>query len=132
MRGSTSPSPCMNKLYVGFDKDIELPKRGFLFIDDEVPKIPRARVFDVKTDCFNPLKNIDHKNAREIGEILYTAYPEGENTLTVRNGKRALLQLLTDKPKRLDKIRVNLAKAQAGSIEAMETIGDVLMSPVLK
>ena len=45
---------------------------------------------------FNPLTNIDYKKAREIADILYTVSPQGENTLTVRNGKRALLKMLLE------------------------------------
>jgi hypothetical protein len=33
----------MNKLYVGFAKEVRPPKAG-LFIDDKVPKIPLAKV----------------------------------------------------------------------------------------
>jgi hypothetical protein len=87
----------MNKLYVGFSKQIELPKiSGYLHIDDEVPTIKRSHVFDPKKHCFNPLKDIDYKKARELAELLYTIAPQGENTLTVRNGKRALLKALLD------------------------------------
>ena len=60
-------------------------------IADKVPDVPRARVFDPHKHCFNPLKDIDYKKAREIADVLYTIAPQGENTLTVRNGKRALL-----------------------------------------
>jgi hypothetical protein len=119
----------MNKLYVGFTKKIELPEGGCLLIDDEVQDVPRARVFDPKKHSFNPLKNLDYKKAREIAEILYTASPEGENTLTVRNGKRALLKILLEGKERLDRLR---GGKEPGAIEAMETVDDVLMSPVLK
>src|SRR5207237_2684362 len=93
----------MNQIYIGLSKKIELPKRGYLLIDDEVPTIPRSRVFDPKVHCFNPLENIDYKRAREIAEVLYTIAPQGENTLTVRNGKRALLKTLL-KAERFDKL----------------------------
>jgi hypothetical protein len=33
-----------NKLYVGFTKNVELPKGGCLFIDDEVREIPGVTV----------------------------------------------------------------------------------------
>ena len=90
-----------NKLYVGFAKDIKLPKAG-LFISDEIPKAKRARMFDPFKHSFNPLKRID-KKAREVAEVPYTVSPLGENTLTVRNGKRAPLKaLLTSE--RLDKL----------------------------
>jgi hypothetical protein len=121
----------MNKLFVGFNKHIALPKGGYLFLNDEVPDIPRARVFDPAKHCFNPLANIDYRKAREIAEILYTASPQGENTLTVRNGKRALLRMLLDGVERLDKLP-EPGKGDAGALEATETVGDVLLSPVLR
>jgi hypothetical protein len=82
----------VNKLYVGLSKEIELPKTGCLFITDDVPDVPRSRIFDPQKYSFNPLNNIDYRKAREIAEVLYTIAPQGENTLTVRNGKRALLK----------------------------------------
>ena len=84
----------MNKLYVGLSKEVSIPKGGCLFIDDEAPEIPRARIFDPRFDCFNPLQNLDYKKARAIADVLYTVYPQGENTLTVRNGRRELLDAL--------------------------------------
>ena len=56
-------SIAMNKLHVGFSKQIELPKGGCLFIDDEGREIPRAQVFDSLKHCFNPLVDIDYKKA---------------------------------------------------------------------
>jgi hypothetical protein len=72
-----------NKLCVGFTKSVELPKDGCLFIDDEVPDVPRARLFDPLKHSFNPLHDIEYKRARELAEVLYTLSPQGENTLTV-------------------------------------------------
>jgi hypothetical protein len=51
----------MNRLYVGFTGNVELPKGGFLFIDDEVRDIPRSRIFDPFKHCFNPLKDLEYK-----------------------------------------------------------------------
>lgn len=96
----------MNQLHVGFSKHIELPKGSFLFIDDEVPTHPKAKIFDPLHHSFNPLRDIDKKKARELAETLYTASPQGENTLTVRNGRRALARGLAD-AKRLDKVSVH-------------------------
>jgi hypothetical protein len=39
----------MNKLHVGFSREIELPKGGFLLIDDQVRDIPRSHIFDPLT-----------------------------------------------------------------------------------
>ena len=73
----------MNRLHVGFNKTVELPKGGYLFIADDVPEVSRARVFDPLQHSFNPLKDITYRKAREIADILYTVSPQGENTLTV-------------------------------------------------
>jgi hypothetical protein len=108
----------MNKLFVRFTRNVELPKGGFLFIDDEVRDIPRSRIFDPLKHCFNPLKNLEYKKARELAELLYTLSPQGENTLTVRNGKRSLLKALLE-AERLDEVK--------GDEE-----GDLLASPVLR
>jgi hypothetical protein len=70
--------------------------------------------------------------AREIADILYTVSPQGENTLTVRNGKRALLKMLLDGPKALDKLPRNYGKADVGPLEALATVDDILVSPVLR
>jgi hypothetical protein len=113
----------MNKLYVGLSKSISIPKGGCLFIDDEVPEIPRARVFAPRFDSFNPLHKIDYKKAREMADVLYTLYPQGEGTLTVRNGRRELLAALL-KAKRLDNVK--------GGEEVSALIDDILTSPVLR
>jgi hypothetical protein len=112
----------MNKLYLGLNKTVPPPTRG-LFIHDDVPDIPRARIFDPAKHSFNPLKGIDYRKARALADVLYTAYPQGESTLTVRNGKRALLKALLEAP-RLDKID--------GDDEVMGMVEDILQSPVLK
>jgi hypothetical protein len=112
----------MNKLFVGLTKTIEPSKRG-LFIHDKLPDIPRARIFDPTKHSFNPLKGIEYRKARALADVLYAAAPQGENTLTVRNGKRALLKALLSAP-RLDKIE--------GDDEVTGMIGDLLQSPVLK
>ena len=111
-----------NKLYIGFNKSIEPPTRG-LFIDDEVPDVPRARIFDPAQHSFNPLAGIDYRRARALADVLYTAFPQGENTLTVRNGRRALLKALMS-ARSLDTI--------TGDEEVTGMIDDLLQSPVLK
>jgi hypothetical protein len=120
----------MNKLYIGFSKTVELPKGGFLFIDDEVRDVPRSRVFDPKKHSFNPLKGIDYKKARELADVLYTVYPQGENTLTVRNGKRLLLAALLDAD-RFDRVRgLRVGKNEVDEVGGMTA--DLLASPILR
>jgi hypothetical protein len=95
-------------------------------IADEVPVITRSRVLDPMKHCFNPLKDIDYKRARELAELFYTISPQGDNTLTVRNGKRALLKALL-KAGRLDRV-----KAAKGDEEVKALIDDILKSPILR
>lgn len=132
------------KLYVGFNKRVSPPKKG-LYIHDEIPNIKLATVFDPNIHCFNPLKDIDYKKARELADVLYTIYPQGEDTLTVRGGRRALARLL-QKFSRLDKIETMLwkkAEAHASDkknneplspmeAEVLGLVSDILLSPVLR
>lgn len=111
----------MNALFVGLTKTIE-PQRG-LFIHDTVPDIPRARIFDPTKHSFNPLKSIDYRKARALADVLYSASPQGDNTLTVRNGRRSLLKALLSST-RLDEIE--------GDEEVRGMIEDLLQSPVLR
>ncbi len=127
----------MNKLLIGLaDKTEQLLETPapFLLIDDGpiadtfLERYSRAKEFDPNKHSFNPLKGLDYKHARDFAATLYTASPQGENTLTVRNGKRALTRLLLD-TKRLDKLH---ASTDPGDIEAAATVDDMLLSPVLK
>lgn len=114
----------MNALRIGFSKEIDLPRGAFLYIDDELPDLPRrARIFDPTIHSLNPLSRITYRAARELAEVLYTTTPQGENTLTVRNGKRALLPALLDGV-RFDKIE--------DIEEVMAFKDDLLRSPVLR
>lgn len=128
----------MNALIVGSEKEPilqHLPNDNFLLIDDGplAEEIERshltARGFDVATDTFDPLKDIDHKRARQLASVLYAASEQPEATLTVRNGKRALASLLLH-AKQLDTITGD--KKDPAIAEALATIDDVLFSPVLE
>ena len=142
-------SPMRNKrstLYVGSDFDIEWPAGGYLCITDKLPKklpAPRhplevVKVFDPKRDHLNPLQGMDHKKARELADIFYANATEGSDTLTVRNGRRTLSRLFVRKFDTLADIEKTLwAKAtdkdiSPGELEALGTISDVLLSPVVK
>ena len=128
----------MNHFLVG-DADkttrlLELASEPFLLIDDgpiveQFLAAKPAKLFDIAKHDFNPLKNIDYKRARDIAAAIYTANPEGKDTLTVRNGKRALTRLIMDAP-RLDKLDRN--SQLPGADEALATIDDILLSPALR
>jgi len=95
-----------------------------------------AKEFDPHKHSFNPLEGIDYKRAREFVAVAYGS--EGKDTLTVRNGKRALLPLVKN-AKRLDLLRevdasgpefVGLSKEAIA--EAYAVVDDILVSPVLQ
>jgi len=113
----------MNQLYLGFSNKIERPKGWWLSIDDEPMEHPKGRIFDPMQHTFNPLRGIDYKKARELAELFFTISPQGENTLTVRNGKRALMRALM-KADRLDRV--------TGDDEVSALMADILASPILR
>lgn len=123
----------MNKLIIGSaDKTEQLleTREPFLLIDDgelvdAFLENFSATVFKPKIHSFNPLDGIDYKGARDFAATIYAASPQGENTLTVRNGKRALARLFLANPTRLDKLPNE-------DEEATATIQDLLLSPLLK
>jgi hypothetical protein len=124
-------------LIVGKDKSelvAHLPKR-YLIVDDgdlidriTLPKRAKVIELDLTKHSFNPLKGMDYKRARDFADILYSASPQGENTLTVRNGKRALTRMLL-KATRLDNLRGD--PKDPAEAEALATVSDILLSPVL-
>lgn len=125
----------MNVLSVGKNPEQLLPyvpNDNFLVIDDGpfIDRIdnPHTRFFDVSKHCFNPLKNVDHRRARQIAQVIYAVYPQGENTLTVRNGKRALARLVFN-ARRLDKLEQSDAD---DVLEANAAVDDLLFSPVAR
>jgi hypothetical protein len=83
-----SRRPCMNRLYVGLSKQIELPEGGFLFIGDEARKAKGARVFDPKKDSLNPLAHLDYRSASDFVDIRDSifSFSRCENTLTKDTG----------------------------------------------
>lgn len=114
-----------NKFYVGLKTKIPAPKKPCLFIHDEIPDVPLARVFDPRTHSLDVFKGMTPRRARELAELLYTAVPEGQNTLTVRNGKRNLAPILRD------------AKSFTGALtaaddEARAMLEDLLFTPELR
>jgi hypothetical protein len=86
-------------------------------------------VFDPLKHGFNPLRNIDRKKARELSDVIYTASPQDENTLTVRNGRRALAPALAE-AKRLDEVRVE-SPIKGVNEEVEEMLGELLFTETM-
>jgi hypothetical protein len=128
----------MNTLLVGTadftDTLLDSTRQPFLLVDDGpiadafAQIFPRAKLFDPLQHSFNPLRGMDYKRARDFATVLYTASPEGKDTLTVRNGKRALARLVLANTTRLDRV----ASDEEKDADALAMIDDVLFSPVLK
>lgn len=116
-------------LYIG-TAEIELPKGSWLFIGEKCEH-PRVKVFDpLHGGSFNPLKNIDKKTARQIAKIPYLASPEGANTLTVRNGRRALAPALFNAG-RFDNVQVR-SDIKGVNEEVQGILDDLLFTDVMR
>lgn len=123
----------MNKLFVGFSKQIDVPKCGCLFIDDEVPKLPswrRAKIFDPNKHSFNPLEGMDYRKATAFVDMLLALMPGGENTLTKEEAEYILLEALLSAPQSLETLIE--ASKDAMREKARRMIGRLLLSPVLR
>src|ERR1043166_9742997 len=115
--------------------------RGFFLIDDGpiadhfLAEQKRAVLFDPNKHSFNPLKAITYQKARQFASTLYGS--EGKDTLTVRNGKRALARAFLNS-KYLDKLtfperRWGASKALLyDELEAQAMVDDILLSPLLR
>ncbi len=124
----------MNRIVIGLaDKTEALTpeKPGFLLLDDGpiadtfLHTFKRAKEFNPHSHSFNPLP-MTYRNAREFASIVYGE--EGKDTLTARNGKRALTKMLMHAD-RIDSLYGGRSDAEK---EAIAIIDDLLLSPVLK
>src|SRR6202795_3563756 len=123
----------MNKLILGLaDKTKHLYTRpGFLLIDDGpicdafLKRFKRAKEFNPRKHSFNPLKPMTYRKARDLTSVFYGS--EGKDTLTVRNGKRALTKILLE-GERIDMLESGKSDPEK---EAAALIDDILISPVL-
>lgn len=127
----------MNELHVGLDTKVVIPDGGCLHIDDEWPDYePWHLKFDPRKHHFNPLLGIDMKRAKELARVLYSVAPEGSDTLTVRNGRRALARLLLTY-KRLDRMERWLEKKgqdeelSPAHAEVLGMLSEIMFSDVL-
>lgn len=122
-----------NEIYIGISKALDLPDSGYLFIDDEVKDISRARVFDPKVHAFNPFKALDYRKACDLVDMFDILFSRGENTLTKDTGLDFIGDALSGDPQSI----VNLIpepdrKASTGHIWAHGKVQRLLRSPVLK
>lgn len=127
----------LNHLLIGLadktERLLKLAQPPFLIFDDGpvcdafIDAFPRAKQFDISQHSFDPLRDIDHTRAEHIAAIPYSFDPEsGKTTLTVRDGRRALVRMLGGRLDQLPHID------HKGAQEALDTVDDLLLSPVLR
>lgn len=117
----------MNHLQIGLAPKTFKPAKGFLLIDDD-PKFPNAKLFDPLEHTFNPGR-MDYRTARYFADLLFG--DAGKETLTVRNGKRALTRLLIKST--LDELEPkSWGKPADDEKEAIAAIDDMMLSPVIQ
>lgn len=121
-----------NKIHIG-QFHISIPKGGYLFIDDEIPTIPDARIFDPTQHSFNPLHNIDYRKATGIVDIFDALFSRGDSTLTKDTGLDFIADALEDNPTSLETLIDEPGRgASPGHIWAYGKVRRLMRSPVLK
>jgi hypothetical protein len=125
-----------NKLYIGFKKNIELPKSKCLLIDDEVPTLPDKRrplYFDLLKHSFNPLRRMDYRKACDFVDAIDAIFSRGESTLTKDTGLEFIADALVHPPASLAAlIEPPDKRSSTGHIWAYGKIQRILRSPVLR
>lgn len=112
------------ELHIGLTRNIEPLDTPSVFIHDHVPTKPFARIFDPTKHAIDVFEKITERRAEELADTIYQSRPEGENTLTVRNGKIALKKLLA-KAKRFDAITTT-------DEEVTRILDDLLFTPEIR
>jgi hypothetical protein len=112
---------------------LEITPPGFLLIDDGpiadafAETVADATIFNPRRHSFSIAR--DYKSARDFADILYS-HGYGEQTLTVRNGRRKLAELLLDNTTPLHKIDGD--RKDPATAEALGMLDELWLSPVLK
>ena len=116
----------MNKLFIGtkfkefLEREISKDNLGALYIAGDLPPMPRKLSYQRLNI---PKQDPRYLKARQLAELLYANTPNGDTTLTVRNGKRAILTALYEaKPRKTP---------QTDNEEATAMFEDLMASPVL-
>jgi hypothetical protein len=130
----------MNSIYIGTDRNIQLPKSEFLFIHNTLPKVRGAKIFDPTKDHINLLAKLHYRKICAITDAIGALFPEGENTLTRATGLEyiaeqldaAMVAQVKGEPISLrDLIPEPDKKSTTGHVWAYGKIRRLLRSPVL-
>jgi hypothetical protein len=132
LRAALLLPPMHNKIHIGTTQ-LKPPKGGYLFIHDEVPDIPRARIFDPTIHSFNPLQDLNYRKASEIIDIFDALFSRGDSTLTKDTGLDFLAEALDGEPSSLDTLIATPDKrASPGHLWAYGKVRRLMRSPVLR
>ncbi len=123
----------VNKLFVGFSRKIEFPRGGFLCLCDEVPDVPRSRVFDPARHSFNILRRINYRGATDFVAVIEALFPRGDGTLTKDGGLDHLFDCLEKGPRWMDgMIEKPDKRSSTGHAWSYSKIERILRSHVLR
>lgn len=123
----------MNEIYIGTKTQIQFPKNGFLYINDEVPDLPRARVFDPTEHSFNPLGGMNYRKLVGLVDLFDTLFSRGENTLTKDTGLDYIAESLGTHTGNFETLIPPPGKgATTGQVWAYGKVQRLMRSPVIK
>lgn len=105
-----------------------LPERFLLIDDGTIIDQLEGKHFDITTHSFKPLMAMNYRKAEQFVEVLKSAFPEGENTLTKATFEFQVMQALMEKKRSLQNLIPDTKETQY----AYQKIQRILMSPVLK
>lgn len=124
----------MNLVSVG-TSPLDLPEGGFLYLNDEVPQIPRARYFDYRKHSIDLLHNLDYRKACDIVDAFDALFVVTGGTLTESTGLEYLAERLDHIPdagNMIDFIPPPDSKSPSGHHWAHGKVQRLMRSPVLR
>lgn len=122
----------MNLVSIG-TAPLDLPDGGFLYLHDEVPRIPRARYFDYRKHSFNLLHDLDYRTICDIEDTFRALYVVTDGTLTEDTGLACIAEYLGKHPTSWDTlIPPPDKKSLPGEVWAYSKVQRLMRSPVLR
>lgn len=122
----------MNHIFIG-TAHVKLPESGFLYLNDQVPLIPRARYFDYRKHSFNILHNLTYRKICDIVDTFEALFRETDGTLTEGFGLTYIAKQLSQQPTSFDTLIPEPdKKSGTGHLWAHDKLQRLLLSPVLR
>lgn len=93
-------------------------------------QFPKAHVFDPLLHSFNPLAQLDYRTICDVIDVLLTAFPAGQSTLTKEGVPEALFEELEDRPKTIADLFKGISD-DPSYVSAQRMVSRIKRSPVL-